>query len=140
MDNLNVKVGDVVRVYTPNDNHNPSAYYCAIVEKVMPNGRFKLSDSNTYWKANGKHNTKAHKLLQDEYVEKGNLKDCETMYRSATIIRLMTMNNYPSMLSLHSIETLTIFNRVLSSFGIEGQERLEQLEKTIIEQRLKGEN
>ena len=54
MSKLNVNVGDVVKVIYPQQEE---LSYVAIVEKVLPNGRFKTERCEEYWRADGTKNT-----------------------------------------------------------------------------------
>lgn len=114
MEKLKVKVGDAVIVNCPDETSNIVDY----VVKVMPNGRFRLhgdqySAGNSFWRANGTKNTKAHKFDKNRYVTLANQKRKEQIYRILTRQRLEQIAVEVESVDIdgkHSIKNLELLN------------------------------
>lgn len=132
---LNVLVGDVVKVIYP---QNRELSYVALVEKVLPNGRFKTERCEEYWRADGTKNTHAKKWEKDQYVVNGSLDDYETKYRELIALRLRLIANTIERVCLGgNIQGLTTFNKILTAYGWDDNEMIAKLERAIHEKKLK---
>lgn len=129
MSKLNVNVGDVVKVIYP---QHEELSYVAIVEKVLPNGRFKTERCEEYWRADGTKNTHAKKWEKDQYVVNGSLYDYELKYRELIAHRLRVIANVIEKTPCGSnIDNLSIFNKILTAYGWNDNEMISKLEKAI---------
>lgn len=115
MNKLNVKVDDVVRVTL-----NGQVLAVGKVDKVMPNGRFRLGAASTYWRADGTKNTRARKKEKCERVEMGTQADYELVERWKLSERLKEMSReILGAESSVSIENVGLIDRLLDAFGVE---------------------
>lgn len=130
MNKLNVNVGDVVRVIYPQDE---KLSYVAIVEKVLPNGRFKTERCEEYWRADGTKNTHAKAWGKDQYVVSGSINDYKLKYGELIAHRLRLIANTIERLGLNvSIQGLSVFNKILTAYGWENDDEIiAKLERTM---------
>ena len=127
MNKLDLKVGDVVKV-TKDGNYT---MFINVVEKVLPNGRFKLRYEDFYWKADGTRNTHARKYDQNTAVVKGALQDYEQALAYETARRLADNSEVVKIRG----EKLDLLNNILDAFGISKPEMVEKLMLRIAEMR-----
>lgn len=115
MKKLNVKVNDVVRVTL-----NGQVMEIGRVEKVMPNGRFRLVSSSTYWRADGTKNTRAKKCEKSERVEFGKPEDYEQLIRHCVGERLENARvEVVRASSAIPLDKVKMLNKILDAFDIE---------------------
>ena len=134
MSKLNVNVGDVVKVIYP---QNEQLNYVVLVEKVLPNGRFKTERCEEYWRADGTKNTHAKKWEKDQYVVNGSLDDYELKYRELIALRLrLIANNIEKCCLGGEIHGISVFNKILSAYGFDDDEMITKLERAIHEKKL----
>lgn len=134
MSKLNVNVGDVVKVIYPQQEE---LSYVAIVEKVLPNGRFKTERCEEYWRADGTKNTHAKKWEKDQYVVNGTLNDYELKHRELIAHRLRLIANTIERTCIGGqTGYLHTFSKILTAIGFDGDEQINQVERKMHEKKL----
>lgn len=124
---LDLKVGDVVRVM-----REDKCISISIVDKVLPNKRFKLLNTSFYWRANGTRNTHTVKSHRNDYVIKGDYSACQQAYRRGLQERfLIATDQIIDGECVRTTEGLVLLNKIMDSFGFDTVSYLKLIEKEL---------